>query len=96
MALPKVGDGQQVGDGNTDETLNVGRSGQAVQIGLAAATLVGFHGATPVAQATAITTIASGTAATTATYGAPTPDIATLFTAVNAILTVLHNKGITG
>jgi hypothetical protein len=29
---PKIGDGQQMGDGNVEETLNVGRSGQPVQM----------------------------------------------------------------
>lgn len=50
MALPIVGDGQQAGDGNTSETLNVGRSGQPVQFGGTNTATVGFYGATPVAQ----------------------------------------------
>ena len=50
MALPQVGDGEQIGDGNTNETLKVGRSGQSLQIGGTAATLVGFYAATPIAQ----------------------------------------------
>jgi homogentisate 1,2-dioxygenase len=73
-------------------------SGQVatVELGQSATDLVALHGATAIAQAATLATIASGTAATTATYGAPTPDIATLFAAVNAIQVVLHNKGITG
>ncbi len=67
---------------------------ETINLGLVAGDLVAFHGKAGVAQAGAITTIASGTAATTATYGIPTPDIATLFTTVNSILTVLRNKGL--
>lgn len=52
MALPKVGDGEQVGDGNTSETLNVGRSGQPVQFGGTNTATLGFYGATPAVQPT--------------------------------------------
>jgi hypothetical protein len=60
-----------------------GDSTDGVQIVGSAAKLLGFHGATPIAQAaaiTAITTTASGT------------EIAT---AVNALITALKNKGLT-
>ena len=50
MALPAVGDGYQVGDGNTGEDLLVGRTGQPVQFGGSAAAELGFFGATPAAQ----------------------------------------------
>ena len=80
MAIPKVGDGEQVGDGNTGEVLLVGRSGQALQIGGAATTLVGFYGATPVVRAAAI--------------AAPT-DLATSIVAINAIRVALTNLGVT-
>jgi hypothetical protein len=54
MALPKVGDGYQVGDGNLNEGLVIGR---------AAAEPIGFYGTTPVSQRTAaIATSAVGTA----------------------------------
>ena len=59
MALPKIGDGEQVGDGNTGEVLNVGRSGQSLQIGGAATTTIGVYGATPVAQRAAAIQAAS-------------------------------------
>ena len=52
MALPKVGDGEQIGDGNTSETLNVGRSGQPVQFGGTNTATLGFYGATPASQPT--------------------------------------------
>jgi hypothetical protein len=42
---PKIGDGQQMGDGNVEETLNVGRSGQPVQMQPVATGKVGFYGA---------------------------------------------------
>lgn len=59
MALPQVGDGYQAGDGNTNETLNVGASNQAVviargtggvKLGNAATSKVGFYGLAPSAQ----------------------------------------------
>ena len=53
MALPAIGDGQQVGDGNTSETLNVGRSGQPVQFGGAVTATLGFYGVTPIVQPSA-------------------------------------------
>ena len=84
MSNPTL-DGLTVGNGTDVATIDLGSL---------ATDLIGFHGATGVVQAGAITTIASGTAATTATYGTPTPDIATLFTTVNSILTVLRNKGL--
>lgn len=71
MALPAIGDGEQIGDGNASEILSVGRSGQAVTVGAgavnlklgsAATSLVGFYGTTPVVQratAASHTTIAT-------------------------------------
>lgn len=64
MALPAVGDGQQAGDGNTNETLNVGRSGQPVQFGGVSTATLGFFGATPTAQ------LASSSQAATASTAA--------------------------
>ena len=59
MALPTIGDGEQIGDGNVNETLVVGRSDQAVQLGngtggvrlgSAVTSKVGFYGTTPIVQ----------------------------------------------
>lgn len=69
MALPKIGDGEQVGDGNTGEVLNVGRSGQSLQLGGAASTTVGFYGATPVVQRATATTHTTTNVVTSASYG---------------------------
>jgi hypothetical protein len=69
MALPKIGDGEQVGDGNTSEVLNVGRSGQSLQLGGAASTTVGFYGATPVVQRATATTHTTTNVVTSASYG---------------------------
>ena len=53
MALPKVGDGYQVSDGNVNEGVNLG-----VSTGL-----IGFYGKTPITQRTAsVATSAVGTA----------------------------------
>ena len=49
FSAPKIGDGEQIGDGNTAETLNVGRSGQPVAVQSSAAGTLGFYGATPAA-----------------------------------------------
>lgn len=69
----------QIGDGNSGETTNVGRSGVPVQVGGAATTLVGFYGATPVAQQA---TVAAAT------------DAATVIVTANACRTALRNLGI--
>lgn len=82
MALPKIGDGEQIGDGNTNETLNVGRAGQPVQLGGTGGT-VGFYGKSPVAQAGAITALVT------------TPTATDIATAVNSIITALKSVGIT-
>lgn len=71
MSLPKVGDGYQVGDGNLNEELDVGRGTQTIAVGQTGATVkvatatgkVGFYGTTPITQRTAaIATSAVGTA----------------------------------
>ncbi len=81
MALPKIGDGEQIGDGNTNETLNVGRAGQPVQLGGSSGT-VGFYGEAPVAQGAAVTTLAT------------TPTATDIATAVNSIISRLQTIGI--
>lgn len=80
MALPKVGDGYQAGDGNLNETLNVGASGQAVAlgagaggvtIGSAATSKVGFYGKTPVVQRAYSSAVhATSALATSTAFGA--------------------------
>ena len=82
MALPKVGDGYQTGDGNLNEVLNVGRSGQSVQVGGSSSALVGFYGATPVDQGAAVTTLAT------------TPTATDIAVAVNSIISRLQDVGI--
>jgi hypothetical protein len=82
MALPKVGDGQQVGDGNLNETLNVGRANVPVQVGGAAAALVGFYGATPVDQGAAVTALVT------------TPTATDIAVAVNSIISRLKDVGL--
>jgi hypothetical protein len=70
MALPKVGDGYQAGDGNLNETINVGRAGQPVQVGGTSGT-IGFYGKAPAAQraaaaqATSLVGVSSATAVDT-------------------------------
>jgi hypothetical protein len=59
----------QIGDGNSGETTNVGRSGVPVQIGGTAATTVGFYGATPVVQRATAATHTTTAVVTSASYG---------------------------
>ena len=56
---PKIGDGEQIGDGNTAETLLVGRAGQPVRVQNVATGTLGFYGATPAAQRAAAIQAAS-------------------------------------
>lgn len=72
----------QVGDGNSGETMNVGRVGVPVQIGGTGGTAA-FFGATPVAQAAAITAVTNTASGTE------------LATAINALRVALQNVGIT-
>lgn len=77
MALPQVGDGEQLGDGNTNETLNVGRTGQTISVGPGAATItnlgsvvtskVGFYGVTPIVQRAGSAQVALTTALSSVT-----------------------------
>lgn len=68
----------QVGDGNSGETMNVGRAGVPVQCGGVGGT-VGFFGATPAAQQV---TVAAAT------------DAATVIVTANACRTALRNLGL--
>jgi hypothetical protein len=68
----------QVGDGNSGETMNVGRAGVPVQVGGTGGT-VGFFGATPAAQQV---TVAAAT------------DAATVIVTANACRTALRNLGL--
>ena len=77
---------------SSSTTISLG-GGSPDELGGTATDLVGLHGSR-VAQADAIATFVSGTAATTATYGTPTPDIAALGTALNSVIVALRNKGI--
>lgn len=81
MALPKIGDGEQIGDGNTNETLNVGRAGQPLQLG-GASGKVGFYGETPVVQGATVATLAT------------TPTATDIATAVNSIISRLQDVGL--
>jgi hypothetical protein len=61
---PKIGDGEQIGDGNTAETLNVGRSGQPIRVQPSATGTLGFYGKTPATQRAAAIQAASVVSAT--------------------------------
>jgi hypothetical protein len=63
-----------------------GNEGDGIAIGYDTTAYIGLYGVTPVAQASAITAVA--------TAGA-TADIAGIETAVNSIITALKNIGVT-
>jgi hypothetical protein len=84
---PKIGDGEQIGDGNTAETLNVGRSGQPVALQPSATGKVGVYGATPVVQRAAAIQAASVVSAST--WASVASNQAAFFAEVAATLTGL-------
>ena len=95
MALPAIGDGEQIGDGNANETLNVGRTGQTVQVAGAASTLLGFHGTSPADQAAFIATLSINALSVSGVIGFTTSaSFSTAITAINSILTLLSEKGL--
>jgi hypothetical protein len=90
MALPKIGDGEQIGDGNANEVLIVGGVGQTVRVGQTGATLQ-FKGVTAAANVTAVLT--TGAATGLVAY-ASTAQLQAHVDATNSILTALKNAGI--
>ena len=95
MALPQIGDGEQLGDGNVNERLNVGKSTQPVCVGPASTSLVGFFGTTPVTKpANTLTTTALASLTTTTVCAMTTTQLATLQTTVNSICATLSTLGL--
>lgn len=80
------------GPASTTSSVYVG-GGQPQVVGASSSAYVSFYGATATIQSTAISTVVSGTAATTATYGVLTPDVTALIAATNSIIAVLRSKG---
>ena len=77
MALPTIGDGAQVGDGNLNEGLNIGRTTQSI----------GFYGKTPAAQRAAAIQAASVVSA--ASYISVSTNLSVFAAEVAATLTGL-------
>lgn len=70
MAIPAIGDGEYVGQGNTNETLNLGYGAQKVSVGQSSG-YVGFYGKTPVVQRPYSSAVhATSALATSADFGA--------------------------
>jgi len=62
MAIPTIGDGEQLGDGNRDELMIVGAGTRSVRLATSTGR-VGFYGTTPISLRTAaIATSAVATA----------------------------------
>lgn len=96
MALPAIGDGEQVGDGNTNETLLVGRSGQPLKVQPSSTGTLSFFGQTVTTRPATISTVTT-TAATSTTnaYGYSTAAQAdAIVTAVNAAVNALIALGL--
>ena len=87
LQAPKIGDGEQIGDGNTAETLNVGRSGQPVAVQPSASGSLGFYGKTPATQRAAAIQAASVVSAST--WASVASNQAAFFAEVAATLTGL-------
>lgn len=87
LQAPKIGDGEQVGDGNTAETLNVGRAGQPIAVQPSTTGVLGFYGATPAAQRAAAIQAASVVSASS--YISVPANLAAWAAEVNATLTGL-------
>lgn len=95
MALPAIGDGEQIGDGNTNETLNVGRSGQTLQLGSATTTLVGFHGTSPCDQAAYTASLSINALSVSGVIGfTSSASFSTAILAINSIIAALVEKGL--
>lgn len=75
---------EYVGDGRPDGTI----------LGRTSTELVAFHGATPVAQASTIASVATTGAALTVYGFTTTAQANAIPTAINSIITALINKGI--
>lgn len=86
MALPAIGDGEQIGDGNLNETLNVGRVGQPLQLGGTGGS-VGLYGKTPSTQRAAAIQAASVVSA--ASYISVSTNLSVFAAEVAATLTAL-------
>jgi hypothetical protein len=88
----------QVGDGNTNETIQIGRTAQAVQVGGSASTLVAFHGASPVDQGGFIATIShtfiEGSVSASAFVGFSLGQVSSLLTLVNRMQAIMVEKGL--
>lgn len=87
FSAPKIGDGEQLGDGNIAETLNVGRASQPVALQPSASGKIGVYGATPVVQRAAAIQAASVVSAST--YITVGSNLAAWAAEVNATLTGL-------
>ena len=84
---PKIGDGEQIGDGNTAEPLLVGRAGQPVRVQNSATGTLGFYGTTPATQRAAAIQAASVVSATS--WASLASNQAAFFAEVAATLTGL-------
>ena len=96
MALPQIGDGEQVGDGNLNETLIVGKSTQPIKVGAATTTTVGFFGATPVARGSFVSTQSINALSVSGVVGfTSSTSLSSLIEKVNSMAALLASLGLT-
>lgn len=94
MALPQIGDGEQLGDGNTSEQLNVGRGSQPVRLGGSGSSMAFFGGSVVTKPALTLTTTDISSLTTSAVSAMNTTQLQTLQTTVNNLVTDLRTLGI--
>ena len=97
MALPAIGDGEQVGDGNTNETLNVGRSGQPVKVQPSSSGTLSFFGASAASRPSGATQATITTTWVTISSGfgfATSADVISIIAAVQALQSMATTLGL--
>lgn len=95
MTLPSIGDGEQIGDGNTAEQLNIGRGTQPVRVGGSSSSTLGFFGGTAVTRpANTLTTADVSALTTSAVCAMTTAQLQTLQTTVNGLVLDLRALGL--
>lgn len=95
MALPQIGDGEQIGDGNTNESLLIGRSGQAVKVQPSSTGQASFYGASLTTKpGLTLTTAAIASLTTSSVCAMTTTQLQTLQTTVNNLVLTVQTLGL--
>lgn len=96
MALPKIGDGEQVGDGNRDERLVVGAGTQPVQVGNSTSGTVAFFGGTPASRGSFVSTQSINALSVSGVVGfTSSTSLSSVVEKLNSIAALLASLGLT-